>query len=790
MNNNSNYISIKDIVLDKLISGDAYLFNHYSHQIEVSLAANPLIDETSKKPITIRSTVRWDFGDGFVTEGVTAVHSYTKPGKYEIKCTLYDLKGSNYDKEAGSRTVYVKEIVPTEISFINPENWKNKKSFICKNNKLGSLGISLSYDILSSPKITPIRSWDNGKDEVHYKDCKKNRNYHLSKYYTFLEEDESYSIDREVSTTILRPTESYTPHYFNIYGKVIKKEENGTVCVDAYISNEALVYNDFKWFKPYSFSDTLIKNDDFEIKVISDLATLPAGYDIIGQLGIVNIWYRNDYYKENATNRLLFEIDKSTIETLSSQDFLTESSNIPPLGISTILHKPDLSDANIRRGLTSTGLWRSNNMKHHNNKNINFSIEEYVYNNFYKDYTISAYYSYFIKNDKINIDDEPTYNILKSLNAEEFNSLTLYSSNVYNKCIIEEKTKGESYKIYDITPLADNFELIAGNKDVLYKHFELIDMSSLILPQEKFKDINVGELIDTYTPHTLFDEATNLKIMLKSILENKNILSRIVTKGDSLLDDNVNFKTCYVDKLISFLKMINEQIDKFNIDSFTKINEIRDLMRIFSMNYSHLFGNIFKIADDIKIKNGFAGKNVGDVLNHDDIIYCDKNYNLIAIKQNGKISKIIESARTPYIIVLDNFSNETTLHSFHGISSYEYCDFSEETEEWAKNNQDIIKEAAYCYTIDAYEPSWGWSLNLPEDVNAMTEKSKVINNFYSFYLYNPSNEYERKYNFVDEKTIPMSKNDDTQISKEEWEEDYGFMHHCLMKVLTDKLLIK
>ena len=49
-------------------------------------------------------------------------------------------------------------------------------------------------------------------------------------------------------------------------------------------------------------------------------------------------------------------------------------------------------------------------------ENSIYYIEEYVKNNFYKNYTVSAYFSCFIKNDSIDDNPTPTYKLLKKGN--------------------------------------------------------------------------------------------------------------------------------------------------------------------------------------------------------------------------------------------------------------------------------------------------------------------------------------------------------------------------------------
>jgi hypothetical protein len=422
-------------------------------------------------------------------------------------------------------------------------------------------------------------------------------------------------------------------------------------------------------------------------------------------------------------------------------------------------------------------------------ENSIYFIEEYVKNNFYKNYTISAYFSRFIKNDSIDDNPTPTYNLLKN------GSFLGIAPDDENACEIKAlETEETYYKLYSLTPKSNYFKICCDcDNTIIYEHGKLIDLANLILPQEKSEKIDVNKLINVYTPHTLFEKADNLKQMLYTIFDNKDVLSKIINKGDSFISDNIDFNTCYIDKLISYMEMIGEKPDKYNIDSFEKVNELRDIMRIFSMNYSKLFGNLYKEAIDIKIGNNSIGKNVGEKLKEDSLIYCDKDYNILAIYQDGELKKIKKEIKTPNIIVYDNFSTGSTLVSFHEVPTYEYANFANLglDENWAKLNSELINETVYCFNINDYDSSWAWGLLLPPENKNMNNKKYLVHNYYSFYLFNPQVEIKRKYNFLDELTIPDDeKAPDKQISRENWDKDYGFMHHCLMKILIDKLDIK
>ena len=61
--------------------------------------------------------VLWDFGDGHKEEGYSVEHTYSKPGRYKIRCTFYDINRCAW-KNTYFLTVVVKEVIPTKLAFV------------------------------------------------------------------------------------------------------------------------------------------------------------------------------------------------------------------------------------------------------------------------------------------------------------------------------------------------------------------------------------------------------------------------------------------------------------------------------------------------------------------------------------------------------------------------------------------------------------------------------------------------------------------------------------------------
>lgn len=110
----SYQISVTNLVTNKELTNNL-LFAHESCKIKVTL-------KNDWKTL-YRNTIRWDMGDGTIIKGTSATHYYKFPGKFRITCTLYNIDGSPVENSLYT-DVIVKEVIPTELSFVDPASWK------------------------------------------------------------------------------------------------------------------------------------------------------------------------------------------------------------------------------------------------------------------------------------------------------------------------------------------------------------------------------------------------------------------------------------------------------------------------------------------------------------------------------------------------------------------------------------------------------------------------------------------------------------------------------------------
>jgi hypothetical protein len=152
-----------------------------------------------------------------------------------------------------------------------------------------------------------------------------------------------------------------------------------------------------------------------------------------------------------------------------------------------------------------------------------------------------------------------------------------------------------------------------------------------VVPRELQTEEDVDRLLNVYMSHPMWNDKQNIRDMFKAILSNGDYLTRILTTSDNFLDDTANVKRCFLSNLISTLQMMGEDVTLFESGSFEGINDLRDFVRLLSMNHTELIGHVVKEDLDIRVRNDVKGKNVGEELHVGDTI---------RINTNGKIDKV------------------------------------------------------------------------------------------------------------------------------------------------------
>ena len=725
---------------------EKFIFPNSAFKIRVSVDDNSKNDNSS---YGLKNT--WDFGDGTIVVSELAEHYYSQPGKYRITCQRYKIENNDIDKN--EFYIEVKEPVFTALNL-------NKRAdlYPFKATNIGDLYGFVSSYFYKDIRIVP--SFIDTQDKNYYWDLHKKPYYHLSKYYTFLKKDEGETEDLQMLYR-LAPTEYYKPIYYNVYAYCTSKNYDITLYV-LYDTNK----NDGDDFcKAIQNHITVCDNCKItEILPIYDVESLPEYAQFIGKISKTPIWIKYDYQDDVTISFDFYEEDLIVRDDTGSAGSYI---NIPTTFYQL---KNNISSKELKDCLSLNGLF-ANNFK--NDEAHNFIVDSRLKENLYINKAASIYHAKYIKNDDEHLDMIKNEDIVISPIIIKQSD----NNNIDNADIIEPKelpTTEKYYKIYNFTPSKKYLFILDNNGNLIFDK-ELVDLNEVIIPIEKNSNLDLDKLLSAYMQHPLFDETHNLYDFLKSIFGNKNMLAYAVSKGKHFLDDNINYKTCYLNSLLDILSMMGDDFNDYNINALNRSNELKELLRLLTMSYSDLFGAEIE-SYDIKISSNYKGKNISDSIEINDLIICGEDYKIIGIYKNNKIYKLKNP--TYYIVLHDLHTDNTSLLNFINIESHNtFVD-------------DSLKiafpeiENFYLYRIDEYDKAWGWNLLLPENVYDYNNKGENIERYYKFYLFNPEVTIERKYNFVDESTIPMKNN--KIISPEVWDND--FSTNCLMKVLTQTLL--
>lgn len=753
----TNLITGNEIAVDaNTNTANLPLFNteHYKIRLNVNASDN------------YRKIVRWDFGDGTIVSGITAEHFYSNPGNYKISCTFYDIF-RNPIENLYTVNVVVKEVIPLKLKLADSDVKSSYNYSRSKISNLFTIESYLSSMVVEIPSIAISRINDK-ENQNNYFDVNENEFYHLDRYWTFLDESTDLSISGDNNKIILSPVKEYTLDYTSLYVDFVNN--NGTIVpyLYAYISSSSKsVPDEFEIYNPMAnVNNSYINNPNnyyskIQINKVYFKSDISETAKFCGAVASSKIWYKDDYI---GSNTLYFSYDTNTLK-FNDTNFDSNATNIPPYGVTITIKEP--ASEEIVYGLSSNGI--ISEVKENTNSNI--IIDKNLYYNFYLNYTIEMYFNKFIKNDSS--DNRITYSILKD---------ETYIQDLYGeKCTLEKINDTSDYmEHYSITPTDENFNVHSLNNLIFTYNDKLKDLDTIIMPQPKYDKVSFKDVYKAYTPHMLFDDTNNLEKILTSIFETDDFFKRLNIKAQMFLNDTSNHKTCYINYLQGIMEMFSCTDIGYNINAFNTINDLKELTRIMSMNYCDLFGQSVLKKQDIAIVSDNKGKCVGDRILPNDIIACDKFYNIVGIIRNNIYypNKNI----SPFLILFDTHSEESKLVSLVLVKDYTTA------KDYKYDGEPLENEPKYFYSLNDYNYQWGWGLNLPEEAETSIIKANIIDGYYSIYLYNKDNTREQCYNFIDENTFPLSKKvNEKYITVDEWKADYDFVYDCILKLLILKL---
>ena len=162
--------------------------------------------------------------------------------------------------------------------------------------------------------------------------------------------------------------------------------------------------------------------------------------------------------------------------------------------------------------------------------------------------------------------------------------------------------------------------------------------------------------------HPMWSDKSNVREMFRSIFTNGDYLTRILTSSENFLDDTANVKRCFLSNLISTLQMMGEDVTLYESGSFEGINDLRDFVRLLSMNHTELTGHVINEELDIRVRNDIKGKNVGELIDINDSLH---------LNNRGKIDKVNDKpiifSDGVDLIVHDRYTHETKVVTLNGV---------------------------------------------------------------------------------------------------------------------------
>ena len=791
-----------------------------------------------------RRMVLWDFGDGHTEEGYSVEHSYKKPGRYKISCTFYDINRCAW-KNSYHIYVSVKEIIPTKLSFV--KNLVKSEIKCSKIERIAQLEAFLSSSCNDNLKVQAQRIFTEQEvqssfDEIgkNYKEIENDIFKFSRKYWTFLENEQQLLFQSDkIYGDRLTPQDLYSPSYIDLYGKFYYDPSDSDKPINIKIYQVIPYINiddnlkTIRILNPNCFIDDIISSQDDEetfnekftkVVPITQVYTheqLPSDVTFIGKRGFVDIFYKNDFITDvNHLNTFSFHYDiehtNITDELKTSDNYL----NINPIGLSLRVVNNDFDK--IKIGVSLDGFIRELSEENDLNEK-NYYIDPYLIHSLMKgielDFYVFPYILYhtdqeIIDGTELVIGDEDEadfisvnkmYYVPKDCeiqkitpiaNISRFNGIASIWDNDRNIEQIEPWLKRLSFILYDYIDYTISVNLGGKTFDVEIVKDSLIKPDELQVPTEQTVKENINELIQTYMCHPMFEEAQNIKDFFTTVLKSKNLINYSLTKSNNFIDDYSNVKTCYLSQLISTLKMMGEDILEYEKGGFEGVNELRDFVRLLTMNHSDLVGHVIGEDLDTTIRLDKKGKNVSDQLKITDLLsiqLSNTNHNRGKIKSINRDGKQYDCKSIHKdgldIIVQDKYTFETKIVNLRLVKDEELTD-------------------GYI-TINDYKPSWGWNLLLPQRYNDCLYKlnendmykmnnngtslyskkdierirqtmAQILDGYYSFYLLNPNVNNERVGNFLDESTI-TTRIDDPM----DWKNTWGITHELLMKILME-----
>ena len=661
------------------------------------LVFKPRLDE-SVDTIFSNKKVVWDFGDGTTQEAVTARHSYSVPGTYNVTCVVFDQQGESYVNSFFQQVEiynYINDSIgiyvdaPTSVTLV-----------ASRIDTPITITSNVSYQNLTSVTDNKtIIPYCSGSNIDYFRDDIYTKSYsHLYRYSSFyLLKTGLNQLTEFVEISSFQVTS--TPIYCKLSGTTIvnttSDDANSFFCG---ITGQEQVY--FKSDIPATNLNLLFGYETGNIKKHTNTTTVGIRVNVIDNLNFNRLSINSNGITSEGATSDLFPISPNkfantkvgfVIKVKDDLNFTNKTTNLD------CIENKFLIESETLNYLSTTGedyrITVGNPIQLvivDDNNTIYQSVSFYTNYNYLSSLPCGIYKGYFIA------DIPLTQNVV--LSAQFYNSITQQT-------------------LYGVS---DKFNIYPKNYYNIAKKGEDVDMT------QQFRDVATQPLfIDN---KVLFDDF--LGSMVGNISSNigYTLGKRVYEKVENFVDNNSSPDYASINSLAGMTKATNTKSIEFDRTNYLLPCDFGRLIDILSINFSRLRGSVDSFNQDFKTygyqSRETYGKNIGNEISANYTIIAGNDI-LAFEKYSGKFTLL--NTFTP--LCASNPPGINTIVVNYGITTENDVNIVTES-----GNNFIIEytDAIYGYPLSAYNDTWGWGLVLPEGATF-----NDIDNYYLFYEHNP-----------------------------------------------------
>ena len=679
----------------------------------------------------------------------------------------------------------------------------SKTSILCsKPERIARVHATLANTVEDELQICARRVFKNEpiQHENTYDEIKESQFPNLQKYYTFLEKQPDYYYNsEEVFADDLKPVTEFTPKYEEIIGEFTVDESNAKNRIGVNLYK----YSIFKNSPEPENIDILNPNCNITngeewlstpVKKYYSEDEISEDCSYFGKRGIVDIFYKSDYLSAKTKVSLFFNVDEQNFDRkLKSSANYT---NVLPLGVnfSVLQNDPNATYWCI----TLNGFI-------HKEEDVEWAdfitenVEDYCKHSLYRNRKLPCVLIPYIplQSDVLKVRNTDYYipkdmNMMVKYTYKDSSNPEIITSTVE---LVPSPINEMKYLRYFVLDLKDSINVSisvygVGKTQTIYLNNSfspggdkliLKDLETDVnIPREKMVTQNIDDLLECYFPHPMFKDANKMRQFFKSILSTNDALDNILTRSGHFVDDTVNYKTCYITNLLSLLTSLNEDVSSYEFGDFGGVYELRDFARLLSMNYSDLVGNIYSKDYDLYVDDTYKGSNLGFKIKIDKKLTIDTTTGAVLFETD----KGIENYQ---LVVIDDHTKDARI-----VNLSSYC-----IHEW-ENIKD--KETVEIEIGKDYKKFWGWNLLLPEQyqhyiendseieyLDELEEKRRIIDNHYTFYLFDEYTDKKFLNNFIRDVDITNYGTRTENEFHELWFDKWGIPYDSIYKIINQSL---